>query len=84
VAGPSGGAAANLAINGVGDEHAYILFEVMFRKKCLEEKEEDKCSHVGPICLNSQHNGQTDGVDLRCLVSTDVWANPVINGFIRA
>ena len=28
-------------------------------------------------------NGQTKCVGLSCLVSTDVWANPVINGFNR-
>ena len=30
--GPSGGAAANSLITGATDEHASVLFEVMFRK----------------------------------------------------
>ena len=73
VAGPSGGAAASLPITDAGDKHKYKLFE-----------EEDRCSHVGHTCRNSQLYGQTYGVDLRCIVSTDVWANLVINGFKQA
>ena len=64
--GLSGGAAASSLITGASDEHAYELFEV-----------EDRCSDVDPLCLN----GQTDGVGLRCLISTYMWANIVINGF---
>ena len=33
VSGPSGGAAANSLITGATDEHASVLFEVMFKKK---------------------------------------------------
>ena len=77
--GPSSGAAANSLITGAIDEHASVLFEVMFRKN-------------NDLRGNNMIEGQmwvprvndlSKCVGLSCLVSTDVWANPVINGFKR-
>ena len=75
--GPSGGAAANSLIIGATDEHTSILFEVMFRKNNdLRGNNRIEGQMWVPLV-----NGQTKCVGLSCLVSMDVWANPVINGF---
>ena len=76
--GPSGGAAANSLITGATDEHASVLFEVMFRKNDWRRKNMIEGQMWVPHV-----NGQTKCVGLSCLISTDVWANPVINGFKR-
>ena len=78
--GPSGRAAANSLITGATDKHASVLFEVMFKKNndlTGNNRREGQMwvPHV---------NGQTKCVGLSYLVSTDVWANLVINGFKRA
>ena len=75
--GPSGGAAANSLITGATDEHASVLFEVMFRKN----NDLRGNNMIDGQMWVPRVNGQTKCVGLRCLVSTDVWANPVINGF---
>ena len=77
MSGPSGGAAANSLITGATDEHALVLLEVMFRKIM---------NLRGNNMIEGQMwvprvNGQTKCVGLSCLISMDVWANPVINGF---
>ena len=78
--GPSGGAAANSLITGTTDEHASILFEVTFRKNNdLRRK-----NWIEGQMWVPRVNGQTECVGLSCLVSMDVWANPIINGFKRA
>ena len=76
---PSGGAAANSLITGASDEHASILFEVMFRKN-NDLRGNNRIE--GQMCV-PRVNGQTKYVGLSYLVSTDVWANPVINGLKR-
>ena len=78
--GPSGGAAANSLITGATDEHASVLFEVMFRKN----NDLRGNNRIEGQMWVPHVNGQTKCVGLSCLVSTDVWANPVINGFKRA
>ena len=75
--GPSGGAAANSLITGATDEHASVLFEVMFRKN----NDLRGNNRIEGQMWVPRVNGQTKCVGLSCLVSTDVWANPVINGF---
>ena len=80
VSGPSGGAAANSLITGTTDEHALVLFEVMFRKN----NDLRGNNRIEGQMWVPRVNGQIKCVGLRCLVSTDVWANPVINGFKRA
>ena len=77
VSGPSGGAAANSLITGTTDKHASVLYEVMFRKN--NDLRGNK-SIEGQMWV-PRVNGQIKCVGLSCLVSTDVWANPVINGF---
>ena len=76
--GPSGGAAANSLITGATDEHASVLFEVMFRKKNNDLRGNNMIE--GHMWV-PRVNGQTKCVGLSCLVSMDVCANPVINGF---
>ena len=78
--GLSGGAAANSLITGATDEHAAVLFEVMFRKN----NDLRGNNRIEGQMWVPRVNGQTKCVGLSCLVSTDVWANPVINGFKRA
>ena len=77
--GPSGGAAANSLITGATDEHASVLFEVLFRKN----NDLRGNNRIEGQMWVPRVNGQTKCVGLSCLVSTDVWANPVINGFKR-
>ena len=77
--GPSGGAPANSLIIGATDEHASVLFEVMFRKN----NDLRGNNRIEGQMWVPRVNGQTKCVGLSCLVSTDVWANPVINGFKR-
>ena len=77
VSGPSGGAAANLLITGATDEHASVLFEVMFRKN----NDFSGNNRIEGQMWVPRVNGQTKCVGLSCLISTDVWANPIINGF---
>ena len=77
--GPSGGAAANSLIIGTIDEDASVLFEVMFRKN-NDLRGNNRIE--GQMCV-PRVNAQTKCVGLSCLVSTDVWANPVINGLKR-
>ena len=74
--GPSGGAAANSLIIGATDEHASVLFEVMFRKN-NDLRGNNKIE--GQMWV-PRVNGQTKCVGLSCLGGTDVLANPVING----
>ena len=76
---PSGGAAANSLITGATEEHASILFAVMFRKN-NDLRGNNKIE--GQMWV-PHVNDQTKCVGLSYLVSTDVWANPVINGFKR-
>ena len=78
--GLSGGAAANSLITGATHEHPSVLFEVMFRKNNDLKGNNRTEDQMRVPCVN----GQTKYVGLSCLVSTDVWANPVINGFKRA
>ena len=75
--GPSGGVAANSLITGATDEHASVLSEVMFR----ENNDLRGDSRIEGQMWVPRVNSQTKCVGLSCLVSTDVWANPVINGF---
>ena len=75
--GPFDGAAANSLITGATDEHASVLFEVMFRKN-NDLKGNNRIE--GQMWV-PRVNGQTKCVWLSCLVSKDVWANPFINGF---
>ena len=75
--GPSGGATANSLITGATEEHASVLFEVMFRKNNYLRGN----NRIEGQMWVPRVNGQTKGVGLSCIVSTDVWANPVINGF---
>ena len=75
--GPSGGAATNSLITGATDEHASVLFEVMFRKN----NDLRGNNRIEGQMWVPRVNGQTKCVGLSCLVSTDMWANPVINGF---
>ena len=77
---PSGGAAANSLITGATDEHALVLFEVMFRKN-NDLRGNNRIE--GQMCV-PRVNGQTKCVGLSFLVSMNVWANPVINRFKRA
>ena len=77
--GPSGEAAANSLITGATDEHASELFEVMFRKN----NDLRGNNMIEGQMWVPRVNGQTKCVGLSCLVSTDVWANPVINWFKR-
>ena len=74
--GPSGGAAANSLITGATDEHASVLFEVMFRKNNDLRGNNRIEGQMWVPCVN----GQTKCVGLSYLVNTDMWANPVING----
>ena len=74
---PVGGAAANSLITGATDEHASALFEVMFRKN----NDLRGNNRIEGQMWVPRVNGQTKCVGLSYLVSTDVWANPVINGF---
>ena len=76
--GPFGGAAANSLITGATDEHASV-FEVMFRKN----NDLRGNNRIEGQMWVPRVNGQTKCVGLSCLVSTDVWANPFINGFKR-
>ena len=76
---PSGGVAASSLIAGANDEHAYELFEVMFRKN----NDLRGNNRIEGQMWVPHVNGQTKCVGLSCLVSTDVWANPVINVFKR-
>ena len=75
--GLSGGAAANSLITGAIDEHASVLFEVMFRKN----NDLRGNNMIEGQMWVPRVNSQTKYVGLSCLVSMDVWANPVINGF---
>ena len=77
VSGPSGGAATNSLITGATDEHASVLLEVMLRKN-NDLRRNNRIE--GQMCV-PRVTVQTKCVVLSCLVSTDVWANPVINGF---
>ena len=77
--GPSGGAAANSLITNATDEHASVLFEVMFRKN----NDLRRNNMIEGQMWVPYVNGQTKCVGLSCLISMDVWANPVINGFKR-
>ena len=77
--GPSDGAAANSLITGAADEHASLLFEVMFRKNNALRGN----NRIEGQMWVPRVNGQTKCVGLSCVVNTDVWANPVINGFKR-
>ena len=79
VSGPVDGEAANSLITGATDEHTSVLFEVMFRKN-NDLRGNNKIE--GQMWV-PRVNGQTKCVGLSCLVTTDVWANPVINGFKR-
>ena len=74
---PSGGAAANSLITGATDEHASVLFEVMFRKN----NDLRGNNRIEGQMLVSRVNSQTKCVGLSYLVRRNVWANPVINGF---
>ena len=78
--GPSGGAAANSLITGAIDEHPSVLFEVLMFWKNNDLRGNNRIE--GQMCV-PRVNGQTKCVGLSCLVSTDGWANPVINGFKR-
>ena len=78
--GPSGGVAANSLITGATDEHASVMFEVMFRKN----NDLRGNSRIEGQMWVPRVNGQTKCVGLSCLVRMDVWANPIINGFKRA
>ena len=79
VSGPSGGVAANSLITGGIDEHASVLFEVMFRKN----NDLRGNNRIEGQMWVPRVNSQTKCVGLSCLISTDVWANPVVNGFKR-
>ena len=73
---PSGEAVANSLITDTTNEHASVLFEVMFRKN----NDLRGNNRIEGQMWVPRVNGQTKCVGLSCLVSTDVWANPVING----
>ena len=75
--GPSGGAAAYSLITDATDKDASVLFEVMSRKN----NDLRWNNRIEGQMWVPRVNGQTKCVGLSCLVSTDVWANPVINGF---
>ena len=75
----SGGATANSLITGATDEHASVLFEVMFRKN----NDLRGNNRIEGQMWVPRVNGQTKCVGLSCLVSTDMWDSPVINGFKR-
>ena len=75
--GPSGEAAANSLITAAADKHASVLFEVMFRKN----NDLRGNNRIEGEMWVPRVNGQTKCVGLSYLVSMDVWANPVINGF---
>ena len=77
--GPSGGAAANSLSTGATDEHASVLFEVMFRKN----NDLRGNNRIEGQMWVPRVNGQTKCVGLSCLISMNVWDNPVINGFKR-
>ena len=77
--GPSDGAAANSLITGATDEHASVLFEVIFRKN----NDLRGNNRIEGQMWVPHVNSQTKCVGSSYLVSTDVWANPVINGFKR-
>ena len=74
--GPSGEAAANSLITAATDEHTSVLFEAMIRKN----NDLRGNNMIEGLMWVPRVNGQTKCVGLSCLVSTDVWANPVING----
>ena len=74
---PSGGAATNSFIAGATDEHALVLFEVMFRKN----NDLRGNNRIEGQMWVPRVNGQTKCIGLSCLVNMDAWANPVINGF---
>ena len=78
--GPFDGAAANSLITDATDGHASVLFEVMFRKN----NDLRGNNRIDGQVWVPRVNGQTKCVSLSCLVSMDVWANPVINGFKQA
>ena len=75
--GPSGGAVANSLISSATDEHASVLFEVIFMKN----NDLRGNNRIEGQMWVPRFNGQTKCVGLSCLISTDVWANPVINRF---
>ena len=77
--GPSSRAAVNSLITGATNEHASVLFEVMFRKN----NDLRGNNRIEGQMSVPRVNGQTKCVGLSCPVSTDVCANPVINGFKR-
>ena len=77
--GLSGGAAAKSLITGATEEHTSVLFEVMFRKN----NDLRGNNRIEGQMWVPRVNGQTKCVGLSCIISTDVWANPVINGFKR-
>ena len=74
---PSGGASSNSLITSAIDEHASVLFEVMFRKN----NDLRGNNMIEGQMWVPRVNGQTKCVGLSCLVSMDVWANSIINGF---
>ena len=74
---PFGRAAANSLITNATDEQASVLFEVMFRKN----NDLRGNNRIEGQMWVPRVNSQTKCVGLSCLVSMDVWANPVINGF---
>ena len=74
---PSGGVAANSLITSATDEHASVLFEVMFRKN----NDLRGNNRIEGQMWVPRVNDQTKCVGLSSLISMDVWANPVINGF---
>ena len=76
---PSGGVVANSLITGGTNEHASVLFEVMFRKN----NDLRGNNRIEGQMWVPHVNGQTKYVGLSCLVRRDVWTNPVINGFKR-
>ena len=77
--GPSDGPAANSLIAGATNEQASVLFEVMFKKN----NDLRGNNMIEGQMWVPRVNGQTKCVGLSYLVSTDMWANPVINGFKR-
>ena len=78
--GPSGGATTNSLITGATDKHVSVLFEVMFRKN----NDLRGNNRIEGQMWVPRVNGQTKCVGLSYLVSTDVWANHVINRFKQA
>ena len=77
--GPSGAAAANSLITGATDEHASVLFEIIFRKN----NDLRGNNRIEGQMWVPRVNDQTKCVGLSCLISMDMWANPVINGLKR-